>query len=61
MKTAIVTGVAGFIGSSLAERLLKNKIRVIGIDSFTKYYPKKIKQNVSIIITKFNFFFIATF
>lgn len=45
MKTAIVTGVAGFIGSSLAERLLKNKFRVIGIDSFTKYYPKKIKQN----------------
>ena len=45
MKTAIVTGVAGFIGSSLAERLLKNKFKVVGIDNFTKYYPKKIKLN----------------
>ena len=45
MDTAIVTGVAGFIGSTLAERLLKNKFKVIGIDSFTEYYPRKIKQN----------------
>ena len=45
MRTAIVTGVAGFIGSTLAERLLKNKFKVIGIDSFTEYYPRKIKQN----------------
>ena len=45
MKTAIVTGVAGFIGSSLAEQLLKNKFKVIGIDNFTRYYKKEIKQN----------------
>ena len=44
-KTAIVTGVAGFIGSNLAEKLLKEKHHVIGIDSFTDYYNKKIKKN----------------
>ena len=38
MKTAIITGVAGFIGSSLAEKLLKDNFKVIGIDSFTNYY-----------------------
>ena len=40
-----MTGVAGFIGSHLAEKLLENKIKVIGIDSFTNYYSKKIKKN----------------
>ena len=45
MKTAVVTGAAGFIGSHLSEKLLDNKIKVIGIDSFTDYYSKKIKKN----------------
>ena len=40
MKTALVTGVAGFIGSFLAERLLKDNFKVIGIDSFTNFYSK---------------------
>ena len=44
MKTALVTGAAGFIGSSIAEKLLKDGFRVIGIDSFTNFYSKKIKQ-----------------
>ena len=41
----LVTGVAGFIGSHLAERLLKEGFQVIGVDSFLDYYPKKIKEN----------------
>jgi nucleoside-diphosphate-sugar epimerase len=45
LKTAVVTGVAGFIGSHLAEKLLEDKIKVVGIDSFTNYYSKKIKKN----------------
>lgn len=45
MKTAIVTGVAGFIGSHLAERLIKENYKVIGIDCYTDYYSKKIKKN----------------
>jgi UDP-glucuronate 4-epimerase len=38
MATAVVTGVAGFIGSHLAESLLGEGDRVVGIDSFTDYY-----------------------
>ena len=45
METVVITGVAGFIGSHLAEKLLHNNFKVIGIDSFTNYYPKKIKKN----------------
>jgi UDP-glucose 4-epimerase len=45
METAVITGVAGFIGSHLAEKLLKNNFKVIGIDNFTNYYSKKIKKH----------------
>lgn len=41
---AIVTGCAGFIGSHLCDRLLAEGHEVIGIDSFTDYYPKHIKE-----------------
>ena len=34
MNSVIVTGVAGFLGSHLAEFYLKNKFRVYGIDNF---------------------------
>jgi nucleoside-diphosphate-sugar epimerase len=44
LKTAVVTGVAGFIGSSLAEKLLKENFKVVGIDCFTDYYSKNIKK-----------------
>jgi len=41
---ALVTGVAGFIGSTLAERLLADGADVVGIDSFTDYYPRALKE-----------------
>jgi nucleoside-diphosphate-sugar epimerase len=41
---ALVTGVAGFIGSTLAERLLDSGSDVLGIDCFTDYYPRAIKE-----------------
>jgi UDP-glucose 4-epimerase len=41
----LVTGVAGFIGSHLAERLLEEGSQVIGVDSFLDYYSRKIKEN----------------
>jgi UDP-glucose 4-epimerase len=41
---ALVTGAAGFIGSHLAERLLDQGARVVGIDCFTDYYPRPIKE-----------------
>ena len=41
----LVTGVAGFIGSHLAERLLADGHNVCGIDNFIDYYPRQIKEN----------------
>ena len=41
---ALVTGCAGFIGSTLAERLLGDGADVVGIDCFTDYYPRPVKE-----------------
>ena len=41
---AFITGVAGFIGSTLAERLLSQGADVTAVDSFTDYYPREIKE-----------------
>jgi len=40
-----LTGVAGFIGSHLAERLLRQGCEVIGIDNFDDFYDPKIKRD----------------
>jgi nucleoside-diphosphate-sugar epimerase len=40
----LVTGVAGFIGSHLAERLLAEGHEVCGIDAFIDYYDRSIKE-----------------
>jgi nucleoside-diphosphate-sugar epimerase len=41
---ALVTGAAGFIGSTLSERLLADGADVVGLDCFTDYYPRPIKE-----------------
>jgi UDP-glucose 4-epimerase len=41
---ALVTGTAGFIGSTLAERLVAGGADVVGLDSFEDYYPRAIKE-----------------
>lgn len=41
---ALVTGVAGFIGSTLAERLIADGADVVGLDCFTDYYPRGVKE-----------------
>jgi UDP-glucose 4-epimerase len=40
----VVTGVAGFIGSTLAESLLRDGHEVTGIDAFVDYYPRAVKE-----------------
>lgn len=40
----LVTGVAGFVGSHLAERLLADGHEVCGIDAFIDYYPRFLKE-----------------
>lgn len=55
---ALVTGAAGFIGSTLAERLLADAAEVVGIDCFTDYYPREIKErNIAALLAhpKFRF------
>ena len=43
MTRAIITGVAGFIGSHLSEELLKRDYTVIGIDNFDPWYDPDTK------------------
>jgi len=42
--TILVTGAAGFIGSHLAERLLRRGDEVIGLDNFNDYYDPARKR-----------------
>lgn len=44
-KTYLVTGGAGFIGSSLADFLLKKDYKVVVIDNFCNFYDPSIKRN----------------
>jgi UDP-glucuronate 4-epimerase len=44
MKKIVVTGVAGFIGSKVADKLLEKNIGVIGIDNLNDYYDTRLKR-----------------
>ena len=58
MKT-LVTGCAGFIGSHLVDKLLDSDYEVIGIDCFTDYYSREIKEaNISNALKNKSFEFI---
>lgn len=57
-KTILITGVAGFIGSNLAKKILKenNNIQVIGLDNMNEYYDVKIKEYRLNKLQKYNNF-----
>ena len=43
MNTVLITGGAGFIGSTLAEKLLEANYQIITVDCFCDYYSPNIK------------------
>ncbi|WP_312351307.1 NAD-dependent epimerase/dehydratase family protein [Empedobacter sp.] len=45
MKTVFITGVAGFIGYHLAEKLIEKNIKVVGIDNINDYYTVQLKYD----------------
>jgi UDP-glucuronate 4-epimerase len=45
MRHVLVTGAAGFIGSYVAEALLRDGARVTGVDSFDDFYSSVIKRS----------------
>ena len=44
MPRVLVTGCAGFLGSHLTESLLDDGHEVVGVDCFTPYYPRALKE-----------------
>ncbi len=61
MKTILITGSSGFIGSNLAKRILKDDkdIKVVGLDNMNDYYDVSIKKYRLNDLKKFdNFIFI---
>lgn len=56
MNTHIVTGVAGFIGSHLAEALLAQGAEVIGVDHFNDYYDPQLKYDNVVNLQQYSSF-----
>jgi len=52
----LVTGCAGFIGSHLCEKLLVNGHKVVGLDNFDDFYPRRFKEsNIRQLLGNSNF------
>jgi len=57
---SLVTGVAGFIGSHLAEQLLALGHHVVGVDKFLNNYPRHFKEkNLALVAGHPNLTFVA--
>jgi UDP-glucuronate 4-epimerase len=50
MRTALVTGSAGFIGYHVCQRLLTDGFRVIGMDALTDYYDVALKRRREVML-----------
>lgn len=44
-RPILVTGAAGFIGCFVAQRLLDQGVRVVGLDNMNAYYEPKLKED----------------
>jgi UDP-glucose 4-epimerase len=61
MNSVLVTGAAGFIGSHVARRLLELGVAVRGIDAFTDYYDRELKEaNIADLTVRDGFELIET-
>ncbi len=57
--SVLVTGAAGFIGSSLADALTRRGDEVVGLDCFTDYYGRDLKEaNLAPLRARANFRFV---
>lgn len=52
-RKAVITGAAGFIGFHLSKELLEQGWQVVGVDSITDYYDRRIKQKRLAILKKY--------
>ena len=48
----LITGVAGFVGSTIARELINNGHKISSVDNFSYGYPERIKD----IQNKINFY-----
>lgn len=59
MARVLVTGCAGFVGSSLVDVLIDLGHDIVGVDSFTDYYSRSLKsKNIELALQSSNFTFI---
>lgn len=58
MRSVLITGAAGFIGSHLVQQMLQMGYTVYGVDNFDDYYPAALKRrNIGSLLNfgQFNF------
>ena len=49
MRTVMVTGVGGFIGSRVARRLVQDGVRVVGVDDFSSGHRSSVPPEVDLL------------